>query len=90
MELWARAGIVAGLTAVIRPARKPPHRRALGATERCGQKEVMLSVRAVSMLSVEEFELPDGRKVRITDRALEHFDDHDECVLSRSCRRTSG
>jgi hypothetical protein len=29
---------------------------------------------------VEDFELlPDGRKVRFTDRALELFDDHDEC-----------
>nr|BBX78176.1 hypothetical protein MFLOJ_19630 [Mycobacterium florentinum] len=26
-----------------------------------------------------EFELPDGRKVRITGRALEFFDDHDGC-----------
>ncbi|EUA06435.1 hypothetical protein I546_5433 [Mycobacterium kansasii 732] len=27
----------------------------------------------------EEFRLPDGRKVRITQRALENFDDHDDC-----------
>ena len=28
----------------------------------------------------EDFELlPDGRRLRITDRALEQFDDHDEC-----------
>jgi hypothetical protein len=31
------------------------------------------------MVGVEEFELPGGRKVWITQRALENFDDHDEC-----------
>lgn len=27
----------------------------------------------------EDFDLPDGRKLRITDKAREFFDDHDEC-----------
>lgn len=27
----------------------------------------------------EEFELPDGRKVRSTQRALENLEDHDDC-----------
>jgi hypothetical protein len=30
------------------------------------------------MVGMEEFELPDGRKARITQRALE-IDDHDDC-----------
>jgi hypothetical protein len=27
----------------------------------------------------EDVDLPDGRKVRVTERALENFDDHGEC-----------
>jgi hypothetical protein len=30
---------------------------------------------------MDDIELPDGRNVRITDRALEHLDDHDGCPL---------
>ena len=30
-------------------------------------------------MTMEEFDLPDGRKVPITERALENFDDHDDC-----------
>jgi hypothetical protein len=31
------------------------------------------------MINVEDFELPDGRKARFTERALENADDHDDC-----------
>lgn len=27
----------------------------------------------------EDFDLPNGRKVRITQRALDNFEDHDDC-----------
>jgi len=32
-----------------------------------------------NMVGMGEFRLPDGRKVRITERALENIDDHDDC-----------
>lgn len=44
----------------------------------------MLSVRAGIMLCMDEFELPGGRKVRFTDRALDNLEDldgHDDCAF---------
>lgn len=39
-----------------------------------------MSVSGGSMAGMEEdFQLPDSREVRITQRALENFDDHDDC-----------
>lgn len=40
-----------------------------------------MSEATATLWCMDEFELPDGRKVRIADKALDNFDAHDECPL---------
>jgi hypothetical protein len=41
----------------------------------------IFSKSTATMVSVDEFELPDGRKVRFTERALENLNGHDNCAF---------